>query len=332
MVFLRANWRWLAAFAATMLMSLFVNRMDPYPVQILLLCGINIILATSLNLVNGFTGQFSIGHAGFMSVGAYTSALITTVFFQDYFLSPAGAYMFIFPLLAAGVAASIMGFLVGLPSLRLRGDYLAIVTLGFGEIIRVIVQTTDLVGASRGLPGIPRIAGFGWIYGSVLVTLFCMWRIVNSRYGRSFIAVRENEIAAEAMGVPTTNVKVRAFMIGAFFAGIAGALFGHLFQIITPSIFDFNKSFEIIILVVFGGMGSISGSVIAAVFLTVLKEQLRGLQQFTGGYDLRMVIYSFLLILLMLWRPAGLMGRAEIYNLLQKFNRNRKRKGALESP
>lgn len=290
----------------------------PYTMQIILLCGINVILASSLNLVNGFTGQFSMGHAGFMSVGAYTSAVITTVFYPELFQGPMGTYLFFIPLLSGGIAAGFMGYVVGLPSLRLRGDYLAIVTLGFGEIIRVIAQSWDLVGASRGLPGIPPLVGFAWVYGSVVLTLFCLWRLVYSRYGRGFIAVREDEIAAEAMGVPTTKVKVRAFMIGAFFAGVAGGLFAHLVRIITPAIFDFNKSFEIIILVVFGGMGSLSGSVIAAIFLTLLKEQLRGLQAYTY-YDLRMVIYSFLLILLMIFRPGGLLGRYELYDFYKTW-------------
>ena len=320
----RENKNWLIAFAVLLLAYPFMTNLEPYTLQIILLCGINVILATSLNLVNGFTGQFSMGHAGFMSVGAYTSATLTTVVFPSLFSSSSGSILFIFPLLAGGLVACLMGFVVGLPSLRLRGDYLSIVTLGFGEIIRVLMQTTDYVGASRGLPGIPPIAGFGWIYGSMLVTLFVLWRIVNSRYGRSFIAVREDEIAAEAMGVPTTKTKVRAFMVGAFFAGIAGALFAHLIQIITPAIFDFNKSFEIIMIIVFGGMGSLSGSIIAAIFLTILREKLRGLQEFTFGYDLRMIIYSFLLIILMLSRPEGLMGRKEISDFFKRFfNKNK---------
>jgi branched-chain amino acid transport system permease protein len=176
----RENKNWLIAFAVLLLVYPFMTKLEPYTLQIILLCGINVILATSLNLVNGFTGQFSMGHAGFMSVGAYTSATLTTVVFPSLFSSSSGSVLFIFPLLAGGLVACLMGFVVGLPSLRLRGDYLSIVTLGFGEIIRVLMQTTDYVGASRGLPGIPPIAGFGWIYGSMLVTLFVLWRIIQS--------------------------------------------------------------------------------------------------------------------------------------------------------
>ncbi len=297
--------------------------MPPYYALVLLQCGVAIILATSLNLINGFTGQFSMGHAGFMSIGAYTSALITTVFYRDFFTSSLGVYFFFIPLIAGAVAAGLMGYLVGLPSLRLKGDYLAIVTLGFGEIIRVLFLNIDIVGGPRGLPAIPPLAGFGWIFSSALVTFFVLWRIVHSRYGRSFVAVREDEIAAESMGVPTTQVKVRAFIIGAFFAGLAGALFAHLVQIVTPTGFGFTKSFEIIIMVVFGGMGSLTGSVIAAVFLTILPEALRGLQSYTGGVDLRMVIYSFLLILLMLSRPQGLLGRYEATYFWKKFFRKK---------
>ena len=320
----KANLRWLVAFITVLALSpILKTHITPYATQVILLCGINIILATSLNLVNGFTGQFSIGHAGFMSVGAYVSALITTVLYPEIFRGEYASYFFIVPVLAGATAASLMGYLVGLPSLRLRGDYLAIVTLGFGEIIRVIILNVDTLGASRGIPAIPPIAGYAWIFGSAIVTFFVLWRIVHSRLGRAFISVREDEIAAEAMGVPTTSVKVKAFMIGAFFSGLAGALFAHYLQYISPSIFDFNRSFEIIIMVVFGGMGSLSGSVIAAVFLTVLKEALRGLKDHTH-VDLRMVIYSFLLIVLMLSRPSGLLGKEELFDWFKRLRSPKK--------
>jgi branched-chain amino acid transport system permease protein len=216
-----------------------------------------------------------------------------------------------------------MGYLVGLPSLRLRGDYLAIVTLGFGEIIRVIVLNVDAIGGARGMPNIPDLTSFAWVYGVLVLTLFTVWRLVHSRQGREFLAVREDEVAAEAMGVNTTSAKVRAFMTGAFFAGVSGALFAHYLRYLNPQTFDFNRSFEVIIMVVLGGLGSLSGSVVAALFLTILKELLRPLQELTR-LDLRMVIYSVLLIALMLTRPNGLFGTKEITD----FFKNRRRKGA----
>jgi branched-chain amino acid transport system permease protein len=327
---MKANLRWLVALLVVWILSPIVsNYVEPYHSLILLQCGVAIILATSLNLVNGFTGQFSMGHAGFMAVGGYTSALITTVFFRDFFTSPLGIYFFFLPLLAGACVAGVMGYLVGLPSLRLKGDYLAIVTLGFGEIIRVLLLNIEVVGGPRGLPAIPNLANFAWIFSCAVFTFFVLWRIVRSRYGRSFVAVREDEIAAESMGVPTTQIKVRAFMIGAFFAGLAGGLFAHLIQYLNPSMFGFIKSFEIIIMVVFGGMGSLSGSVIAATFLTILPEALRGLEKHTH-VDLRMVIYSFLLIVLMLSRPKGLLGRQELFPFLKGLKNKFSKKGALQ--
>lgn len=301
--------------------SYFQNSFDPYWLKILITAGINVMLAVSLNLVNGHTGQFSMGHAGFMSVGAYTSAVITLALSQQMALGEGYSVgCFVLSLIAGGLLAAFAGFLVGMPSLRLRGDYLAIVTLGFGEIIRVLFLNINAVGGARGLSGIPKLATFGWVMTGAIVTVFVCWRLINASYGRAFLAVREDEIAAEAVGVPTTAAKVKAFMIGAFFAGVAGGLFAHDLQVIEPAIFDFNMSFEIIIMVVLGGMGSISGAIIAAVFLTVLKEALRPLQEFTG-LDLRMVIYSLLLIVIMLTRPNGLLGKNEISDLFRKLRK-----------
>lgn len=295
--------------------SYFQNSVDPYILKIIITSGINIILAVSLNLINGHTGQFSMGHAGFMSVGAYTSAMITIALQSKIELGLAHESLIFFSaLIGGGALAAVAGFIVGLPSLRLRGDYLAIVTLGFGEIIRVILLNVDAVGGARGLPGIAKLSNFGWIFTFALLTIFICTRIINNSYGRAFLAVREDEIAAESVGVPTTRSKVKAFVIGAFFSGVAGGLFAHDLQYINPPIFDFNRSFEIIIMVVLGGMGSISGAVIAAIALTVLKEALRPLQEVTG-VDLRMIIYSFMLIVLMLTRPNGLLGKYEINDI-----------------
>jgi len=319
---LKTLWPWLAAVAGVAIMHFAVtDRLDPYYFTILMYAGINATLAVSLNLVSGFTGQFSMGHAGFMSVGGYFSAWLTTMiaashpeWIDDPNIAPT---LFAVVLLLAGIVSAIMGYLVGLPSLRLRGDYLAIVTLGFGEIIRVIVLNVDAIGGARGMPNIPALTSFAWVYGILILTLFVVWRLIHSRQGREFLAVREDEIAAEAMGVNTTSAKVRAFATGAFFAGVSGALFAHYLRYLNPQTFDFNRSFEVIIMVVLGGLGFLKRSVVAAVFLTVLKEVLRPLQELTR-LDFRMVIYSVLLIVLMLTRPNGLFGTKEITSFFGK--------------
>lgn len=314
------RWWIVAVVVAWLLNTWLPSVMSNYYFDILMLAGINIILAVSLNLVNGFTGQFSMGHAGFMSVGGYLSAFITTEIVasnpQLMENSLVSATVFLGSLIMGGIAATAVGYIVGLPSLRLRGDYLAIVTLGFGEIIRVIFLNTEAVGGARGLSGINQYTNFGWIFTFVILTVFAVWRVVHSAHGRVLLSIREDEIAATAMGVNTTQGKVRAFAIGAFFAGIAGGLFAHNLSTINPQIFDFNRSFEVIIMVVLGGMGSISGSVVAALLLTVLKEALRPLQNYTG-VDLRMVIYSLVLILMMLARPKGIFGTSEIIDFFQ---------------
>lgn len=325
---MKTLWPWMIAFVvAWVLSSVLEAGLDAYFFTILMYAGINCILAVSLNLVSGFTGQFSMGHAGFMSVGGYVSAFITTTIAAsnpDTFNSPVmGALVFAVAMLAGGIVAAGIGYLVGLPSLRLKGDYLAIVTLGFGEIIRVCVLNINAVGGARGMPNIPQLTNFAWVYSWVILTIFIIWRLIYSPQGRRFLAVREDEIAAEAMGVNTTKAKVRAFVIGSFFAGIGGALFAHYLRYLNPQTFDFNRSFEIIIMVVLGGMGSITGSVIAALFLTVLKEALRPLQEITR-LDFRMVIYSLLLIILMLTRPNGLFGTKEVGDFFGRFRNGRK--------
>ncbi len=308
--------KWIIAVALCWVLHFFaVGSLDAYFFMIIMYAGINIILSVSLNLVNGFTGQFSMGHAGFMSVGGYLSAYLTTQFFEQnpsiLMESWIGTLVFLAALFVGGLGASFTGYLVGLPSLRLKGDYLAIVTLGFGEIIRVLILNIDAVGGARGLPNIPALSTFGWVYTFVIFTIFIVWRLMQSAHGRAFLSVREDEVAAEAMGVNTTRAKVKAFVIGAFFAGIAGGLFAHYLRYLNPQTFDFNRSFEIIIMVVLGGMGSITGSVVAALFLTGIREALRELQNFTQ-IDFRMIIYSLMLIVLMLTRPNGLFGTKEI--------------------
>jgi branched-chain amino acid transport system permease protein len=273
--------------------------------------GIAIILAVSLNLVNGLTGQFSIGHAGFMALGGYVSAVIVMHGPEH---DPWRIFFVIATLAGAGTAA-LAGYLVGKPSLRLRGDYLAIVTLGFGEIIRVIIENTSFFGGAIGLSPIPHRADFAWIWAVAIITILVAKRLRDSTHGRAFLSVREDEVAAEAMGIDTTGYKVRAFVISAFFAGIAGSLSGAFEGNLAPQSFTFVRSFEIVAMVVLGGMGSISGATLAAVVLTLLPEYLRAVA------NLRMVIYSVALILLMLVRPRGLLGTRELWDFLPRKKR-----------
>ncbi len=265
-------------------------RISPYVLQVMTLAGINIILAVSLNLINGFTGQFSIGHAGFMAIGAYTSAFISVNFGTRLervvsFLPPAGrgAVVLLMVLAVGAVCAAIAGFLVGVPSLRLRGDYLAIVTLGFGEIIRVFILNIDAVGGARGLGGIPKYASFGWVYFFAVASIVLVARLVNSSFGRTLLAVREDEIAAEAMGVNTTRTKVISFVISSAMAGVAGGLFAHYLMYVHTNSFTFLKSIEIIIMIVIGGLGSITGSVVGAVLYIGLTEGLRAARTVPDG-------------------------------------------------
>ena len=292
---------------------------DYFSVLFTIAC-INAILAVSLNLVNGLSGQFSLGHAGFMAVGAYTSASVNMFLLPSWHGSFIGDQCaLLFSLLAGALASALAGYLVGLPSLRLKGDYLAIATLGFGEIIRVVILNIQQVGGARGLFGIPHSSSAFLVVFVLVLCVMATHRFVKSSHGRALLAIRENEIAAEAMGVNTTHYKVQTFVISAAVAGVAGGLYAHHFTGITPGYFDFMKSVEIVIMVVLGGMGSVSGSILAAFLLTLLPEALRPLQNWTG-VDLRMVIYSFILILMMLLRPKGMFGRKEVWEMLRKKN------------
>jgi branched-chain amino acid transport system permease protein len=289
---------------------LLEDNINPYVLRVIINCGIGMILAMSLNLVNGCAGQFSLGHAGFMGVGAYTSATITTVLaLSPFFKTDLGVGCAI---VTGGVAAAIAGYLVGLPSLRLRGDYLAIVTLGFGEIIRICFLNIQEVGGARGLPGIPNRANFFWVYLWVVITFVALLRLLRSSYGRAILSVRENEIAAESMGVDIAHYKIIAFVVSSFFAGIAGGLFAHFQSFIDPNSFVFNKSVEAVIMVVIGGMGSLSGAIFGGIIVSVLPELLRVFEQY------RMVIFPLILIVLMLVRPMGLFGHKEIWELFRK--------------
>lgn len=305
---------------------------DDFALLIINISLIYVILATSLNLINGFTGQFSIGHMGFAAVGAYVCATLTTLIWKLsaeqplYYTLP----LFLVALIIGGLCAALVGFLIGLPTLRLRGDYLAIVTLGFGEIIRTIINNIDYVGGPRGLLGIPSLSNFTVIYFIALLTLIVLRNLIFSSHGRAFISVREDPIASELVGVHTTRYKVLAFTIGAFFAGIAGGLLCHLINIAHPSQYGFLPSFMILVIVYIGGMGSLTGSILAAFLLTILEKYLLpiGLQAlssftlptwgFEVGVEWRMVIYAILLIIVMLFRPEGLMGMKEAKFLIPK--------------
>src|SRR6185503_12517656 len=299
--------------------------------------GINVMLAVSLNIVNGFTGQFSIGHAGMMAVGGYTAATVT--YYGSFLLwgsaglhggfLGSGDLLFLGSCLVGGLAAALAGLVVGLPSLRLRGDYLAIVTLGFGEILRVLLQRTgdvltdpatiratstpDLathLGGALGFTGIPFYTSLFYVTCFATITILIAYRIKRSSTGRALLSIREDEVAAEAMGVDTTRLKVTAFVLAAFFAGIAGALFAHeVGTTLNPRELGFQKSFDVIIMVVLGGQGSVSGAVLAAILLTILPEALRGFSEF------RMPIYALALILMMILRPQGLLGLREIWEM-----------------
>lgn len=272
-----------------------------HEITIAMVC-INIILGVSLNLVTGFTGQLSLGHAGFMSIGAYVCALIN--------MELNSTFGFLLGILAGAIVAALVGILIGIPTLRLKGDYLAIATLGMAEIIRVIFLNMDITNGAAGLNGVPRYTNWLWLFIFTTATIIFISNFINSSHGRACISIREDEIAAESMGINTTQYKVIAFAVGAFFAGIAGALYASYFYFIKPDIFGFLKSIDILVIVVLGGLGSITGSVIAGILLAVLTTFL---QSFAA---LRMIIYALLLVIIMLFRPQGIMGTKEITDLL----------------
>ncbi|WP_224247064.1 branched-chain amino acid ABC transporter permease [Hyalangium gracile] len=311
---------------------------SPFATYLLSIMGVNIVLAVSLNIVNGMTGQFSIGHAGFMAVGAYVAGLFSLLL-KDIAISGlpvavSDQILLVGALVVGGIVAAVCGFLVGLPSLRLRGDYLAIVTLGFGEIIRVVVQNTEAFGRSLGLSGIPQTGGLFMVGLWVFLVVLVARRLAGSSHGRSLWAIREDEVAAEAMGVDTTGYKVRAFVVSSFFAGIAGGLFAHFVPIINPGSFTFVKSMEVVVMVVLGGLGSTTGAIVAAIFLTLLPEALRSAFNAMGAEgslaqkvdQIRMPVYGLLLVVLMLLRPQGLFGTREIWDVLPRWI-PRRRKG-----
>jgi len=275
---------------------------------ILILILINIVLAVSLNLIVGFTGQLCLGHAGFMAIGAYVSAVLSVNMKLPFLLS----------IIVGGIIAGVFAALIGFPTLKLKGDYFAITTLAFGEIIRVIIMNLEYVGGARGFSGIPRKTNFTIAFFAMVIAIVVIYNIIHSSQGRAMVAIRENEIAAEAMGVNAFKYKMMAFIVAAFFAGAAGALYAHYMGFIQPTSFDFVKSIDILTFVVLGGMGSLSGSVIATVILTFLPE---GLREFK---ELRMIIYPLALIVLMIFRPQGLFGNKELsLKIFGKLNKGK---------
>lgn len=281
--------------------------LNPYVLQIVVLFGINVVMSTSLNLIIGYTGQFNLGHAGFMAIGAYSAAAVSVFGGPQLFPYLAWlpqvfsqAVVFLLALLAGGIAAALSGLLLGIPTLRLRGDYLAIATLGFGEIVGVVINNMDVVGGARGFGDIPEYSNFFWVFAFAALTLWVVGRTTRSSKGMAFLAIREDEIASVSLGISNTRVKVTAFVLGAFFAGLGGGLFAHFFTYLHVNSFSFLKSIDYVVMVVLGGMGSLWGVVAATLLLTILPEALRAFAEW------RMVIYSLLIIFTMLARSKGI--------------------------
>ncbi len=286
-------------------LSLAIDRLellDPYVQLVAMYIGINIILTMSLNLINGYMGEFSVGHAGFMAVGAYTASFLTVK------VLPANLIVWLFPLAVAagGLAAAVVGLIVAIPSFKTRGDYLAIVTLAFAMIVKSAIENIDALGGPRGFLGMEKLTNLPWVCFWVFVSLWIMRNLIYSNFGRGILSIREDEAASDLMSVNTRHVKVLAFTVSSFFAGVAGALFAHVLQFISPRAFDIIKSTDILIMVYLGGIGSIAGSILGATVYTVLLEVLRPL----GIW--RMVLMPLVLVMLMLYRPKGIMGLREL--------------------
>ena len=283
----------LCALAIYLLLTALINLrvINRYYSGILLSVSINVILVVSLNITTGFLGQLTLGHAGFMAVGAYVSAFITKTF-----VDIPDALIFPLALVVGGFVAMLIGALVCLPTLRLKGDYLAIVTLAFGEVIKTILLNLEIVGGASGYIGIPRFTNLSWAFWLMIVVILLTYSLINSRTGRAMISIREDEIASESSGIATNNYKLLAFVISAFFAGIAGGLYAHYLGILEPKIFGFDKSIEILVMVVIGGMGSLPGAIFGASIITILPEMLKGIS------NLRTLIYAIALIFIMLFK------------------------------
>lgn len=286
--------------------AILTQYIDAYYLRIIILIGINIILALGLNIITGVTGQLSMGHAGFMSIGAYTAAILTMKFGLPFWMA----------LLAGASLAAFFGFIIGIPTLRLEGDYLAMVTIGFAEIIRVFFLNFEPGGKAVGLYGMPQHTTFTIVWVLVIIVILLNAKLLDSRTGRAFYAIRENEIAAQASGINTTRFKVLAFTVGSFLGGLGGGLYAHYMSYIAPQDFAFMKSIEILNMVVLGGMGSIPGTILGTIILTIAPEMLRIVA------DYRLLFYGALLVILMIFRPNGLLGDIRIYDIRKRwFNR-----------
>lgn len=326
------------------ILAIAQNTLDAFKLRILNLCAIYTILGLSMNLINGFTGQFSLGHAGFMAIGAYTTALLTMkpevkeqIFYMKPLIYPLNSISipFLPALLIGGLLAAFVGYLIGAPALKLKGDYLAIATLGFSEIIRVLITNAQsITNGALGIKGIPSYTNLYWSYGLGLLTVIFMFKLINCSYGRAFKAIREDEIAAENMGINLFKHKIMAFTIGSFLAGIGGGLLGNLLGTIDPLMFRFFLTFNILLIIVLGGMGSISGTIISAFVITIAGEALRFLDKeinlifvrIPGVPGLRMVVFSALLMIVVLFYRNGLLGNEEItWDKITNFLKNIKK-------
>lgn len=300
---MRTGWQiWLIPLG--LLLAILLPRLgilNLYLQQVVIYAGINIILTISLNLVNGYMGEFSVGHAGFMAIGAYVSSLLTVLVFPKSW----GPLVFPVALVLGGLAAALAGFLVALPSFKTRGDYLAIVTLAFNMIIKSVLENIDAIGGPRGFMGMSKLTSVAWVYVWVLITIVAIRNFVFSNYGRGILSIREDEVAAELVSVNTRQTKILAFVISSLFAGIAGGLFAHVLQFINPKSFTILKSTDVLVMVYLGGIGSITGSILGASIYTVLLELLRPL----GVW--RWVVGPLMLVILMITRPRGIFGMRE---------------------
>lgn len=293
--------------------------LNQYVLHIVLLMGIYSIAAVSLNLTNGYTGLFSLGHAGFMAIGAYVSTLLTfpvrlriaydLPLLPSFLGGPAYQWPFLPSLLAGGLIASIAALLVGAPVLRLRGHYLSVASLGLMVIITTLAKgLKNLTRGAAGIQAIPRYTSIWWVYVWLVITIYITWRLLRSSYGRAMLAIRESEIAAQAQGIYPARFKLLSFIIGAFFAGIAGGLYAHFARSIRPYEFSFTMTFQIVIMLIIGGAGSLFGPVLGAAIIIALKYALKPLEERLGVYGLVEIVYALLLILVMLWFPKGVAG------------------------
>ncbi|MGV8905021.1 MAG: branched-chain amino acid ABC transporter permease [Acetobacterium sp.] len=280
------------------------ETMNKYFIGIAILTCIMIIMAMSLNIVAGFLGEMALGHAGFMAIGAYSSASFSIALMDSGIALP-NLMVLILAMIVGGIVAGIFGVIIGTPTLRLRGDYLGIVTIGFSEIIRIFFINFQPTGGAAGLKGISKLVNFNNVYWITIIVAILIFTLGRSKHGRAIISIREDEIASESAGIPTTRYKVLAFSMAAFFAGIGGALYAHYLAFLEPSKFNFMFSIEMFVIVVLGGLGSLTGSIISAIVLTILPEMLRGFAQY------RLLVYSLVLIIMMIFRPQGIFGRTE---------------------